>query len=72
MVTFSCLLAKILVENVYKTMNYFDNLSAYKVQINGDNNLQVIICMPVIMPFHKPESRLCIYRGQYQSGVYEH
>ena len=33
----------------------FSYLSPCKLEINGDNKPQVVIYMPVIMPFYKPD-----------------
>ena len=33
----------------------FSYLSTCKLKKNGDNNPQVLIYMPVIMPFYKPD-----------------
>ena len=36
----------------------FSYLSPCKLSINGDNKPQVVIYMPVIMPFYKPDRAL--------------
>ena len=52
-----------------KTCLIFSYLSECKLQINGDNNPQVLIYMPVIdIPFHKPD---CAYTANSISRGYK-